>query len=131
MKITTTRRKYHVYKFASQTLKILEHELSHRQKIVHDHLDKSSHKKLLTSTIFKEIKKNKPLQDLRHVKDVLEAAQNIIGLCDQAYDVCQETEIKGRAPEMDEMLVAFLEVTNEMYPCVKKELLDKMLIKTK
>ena len=80
--------------------------------------------------MFKEIKKSRSLLEIQNTDQALEAAKNIKRLCDQTYALCQEVENSGFVPEMDEELLCFIELTNEIYPCIQKDLYEK-LVKSK
>lgn len=123
-----SNRKYHVYKFASHTLSILEFDLKNKKTMIKDIIEKTSQsKKSQTFNLFKEIKKSKPLQDIQQTQNVLNAASNIIRLCNQSYEICKEVEETGNVPVLDEELISFIELTNEMYPCIQKDLYDKII----
>jgi len=122
-------RKYHSYKIASNTLSIFEHDLIQKKNVLKDDAGKQFSKKQ-TSMLFKEIKKSRSLLEIQNTDQALEAAKNIKRLCDQTYALCQEVENGGFVPEIDEELLCFIEITNEIYPCIQKDLYEK-LVKSK
>jgi hypothetical protein len=127
MKPFIVRRKYHAYKHASQYLKIYQQEVLTKQKIIHDTIDKQANKKMPISLLFKDIKKSKTIKDAQHVKDVLDACINIERLCNQAYETFYQLENHSSEDlKLDEELVDFIQLTNQMYPCVSKDLYERL-----
>jgi hypothetical protein len=126
-------RKYHVYKIASNVLTVFEADMELKKVIINGQIDKTFNKKIMTSSIFKEIRKSKALSDEQHTQKTLEAAKNIKRLCMEAYELCQKLEFDETMYEpIDEELIDFLELTNEMYPCVSKDIYEKIkMLKTK
>lgn len=120
-------RHYHVYKIVSNILTLFEADVNLKKQINQTMIDKSLNKKIIPSTIFREIKRSKPLKDSRDITTVLEASNNIRRLCMDAYNLCQSIEMEEtRYQPIDEELMDFIELTNEMYPCIDKELYRKI-----
>lgn len=121
---TQTLRKYNIYKFAGEALRIAEVDFSVKQKILSTKIPK----KFNSADIFKELKSSKIISETNHNNDVLDAIQNIKRLCDNAFAICDAVaHNKSEIPVPEDDLVEFLEVTNEMHPCVKKDLYDKVM----
>ena len=120
-------RKYHVYKIANNVLTIFEADMSLKKQVNNTFIDKSLNKKMLPSSIFKEIRKSKPLQQGQEIEKILQASSNIKRLCKDAYDLCQSVDMdEARYEPIDDELFDFIELTNEMYPCIDKELYRKI-----
>lgn len=126
-------RKYHVYKIASNVLTVFEADMELKKVIINGQINNTFNKKTMASSIFKEIKKSKALTDEQNNHKTLQAAKNIKRLCDDAYELCQKLEADETMYEIiDDELIDFLELTNEMYPCVTKEIYEKIkMLKTK
>jgi hypothetical protein len=121
------RRHYHIYKIVGNILTLFEADVNLKKQINQTMIDKSLNKKMIPSTIFREIKRSKPLKDSRDITTVLEASNNIRRLCMDAYELCQSVKAKEtRYRPSDEELMDFIELTNEMYPCIDKELYRKI-----
>jgi hypothetical protein len=118
--------KYHIYKFAGDALRIAETDFAVKQKILSTKLPK----KFNGGEIFKELRNSKNLLETNHNQEVLDAIQNIKRLCDNAFAICDAVaHNKLNIPVPEDEIVEFLEVTNEMHPCVKKELYDRVIKK--
>ena len=124
--IRTQQRQYHVYKIASHALKLYESDVQIKQTINYQILDKSFQKKMNTAQLFKEIRHSKPLAKEREIETIIQASQNIRRLCNDAYELCRKVDMDERVEYVEDELVDFLELTNEMYPCVKKDLYHKV-----
>jgi hypothetical protein len=118
---------------ASNVLTIYETELNLKKNINMFAIEKSMNKKLTTSALFKEIKRSKPLQEERNITNIQTALHNIRRLCDDAYYLCQKIDFDEIMYDpIDDELLDFIDLTNEMYPCITKELHQKIkMIKTK
>lgn len=127
------KRQYHVYKIASDVLTVFEVDMELKKAIANDNINKSFNKKIVASSLFKEIKKSKYLKDEQEVKKILEASTNIKRLCKDAYELCKKIEYDETMYEIiDDELIDFIELTNEMYPCIDKKIYDKVrMLKTK
>jgi hypothetical protein len=127
------QRKYHVYKIASNVLTVFEADMELRKAIVTDNINKNFNKKIVASSLFKEIKKSRHLKDEQEVKKILDASSNIKRLCMEAYELCNKLEFDETMYEpIDDELIDFIELTNEMYPCIDNKLYEKIkMLKTK
>lgn len=127
------RRQYHVYKIANNVLTVFEADMELKKAIVNDNINKNFNKKIVASTLFKEIKKSRFLRDEQEIKKILDASNNIKRLCKEAYELCEKLEFDETMYEpIDDELIDFIELTNEMYPCIDKKLYEKVkMLKTK
>jgi len=120
-------RQYHVYKIVGNILTLFESDMNLKKQINQTIIDKSLNKKIMPSTMFKEIRRSKPLKDSRDISTIIEASTNIRRLCKDAYDLCQSIDMDETIYDLpDEELIDFIELTNEMYPCIDKELYRKI-----
>ncbi len=125
-----SKRKYHVYKMAGDVLKLFESDVQLKQNINQTILDKSFQRKLNTAQLFKQIRDSNLLKSEREIQEILDASKNIKKLCYDAYHLCKRVEENEQDVEdISDELVDFLELTNEMYPCVKKNLYQKIIQK--
>jgi hypothetical protein len=126
MKLTNIRpsRKYHIYKFAGEALRIAEVDFSVKQKILSTKIPK----KFNSADIFKDLKNSKVITETNHNNEVLDAINNLKRLCENAFAICDAVaHNKSEIPIPEEDLVDFLEVTNEMHPCIKKDLYERVI----
>ena len=126
MKLTNIRpsRKYHIYKFAGDALRIAEVDFSVKQKILSTKIPK----KFNSADIFKDLKNSKVITETNHNNEVLDAINNLKRLCENAFAICDAVaHNKSEIPIPEEDLVEFLEVTNEMHPCIKKDLYERVI----
>ena len=120
----SAHKKYHIYKFAGDALRVAEVDYAVKQKILSTKLPKKFH----SGEIFRELKSSKLISETNHNNEVVDAIQNIKRLCDNAFAICDAVaHNKSNIPVPEDELVDFLEVTNEMHPCVKKDLYDKVM----
>jgi len=128
LKYNYHKRNYHVYKIVNNVLTLFESDINLKKQINKTIIDKTLNKNIMPSNIFREIRRSKPLKDSRDITTVLEASTNIRRLCMDAYNLCQAVEMDETQYERPEdELFDFIELTNEMYPCVDKELYRKIM----
>jgi len=121
-------RKFHIYKIAGNYLELYETDLQTRKAsleyIADNYIPKT--KEEFTISFIKSLKKTGISPSNLNLERSLEATQNIKSLCYKAYDLCKLIDEKKQVDFIDEMLYDFIELTNEMYPCISKNIYNEI-----
>jgi len=131
---TFRKREYHVYKMASNGLKLLHSDLIERQNQLKVHATNPGASNLNFKKLLRTTKHSNAVKDLLELEVKLDACANMITLCDQAYElgknIRQGTNLKQT---ISEELFDFISITNENHTCYIREDYEKikLLHKTK
>jgi len=128
-------RKYHVYKMASNVLKILHYDLVKREKHIRPHATNiQGNQNINIKNLLKNAKQSNHLKEIQLVEQKLEACENLGRLCEEAYELGKKVrEGNGFSENISEELYEFIVLTNEHHVCYQKEDYEKIkwIYKTK
>ena len=121
--LKSQKRQYHVYGLASQVLKTTEQILIKEQQMLSLKKEKSVDRNVSLKEFIVRTKNSEILDRIYELDKSIEAAQNIQRLSNQAFEIGKQIRSRkfSGKEKISEELEAFIEITNESYPCFSKE----------
>lgn len=122
---TQSVRRYHSYKLASQMLSVVETNLVSKLQLYKSKADQHLSKQQFIGDFIKKTKNSPLLEEIERLEETLEACRNLNRLSKKAYDVASKIKSKQNV-EIDEELLCFIELTNESYNALSKDMLKEI-----
>jgi hypothetical protein len=138
--IRSSRREYHIYKFAANYLDVAEYQIMQREQQLRSQSanllhETQNHQLPNLKKFVKQTKSAPVIKQLGEVEKTIEACKNIKRLCEEAYELGKKVRENKLTIDIkiSEELYDFICLTNDSYACYLREDYEKikMIYKTR